>query len=728
MAVPKTQSSINTRSPKQSASSRKDLTFLLEIGTEELPSAFLPVALKELEGLGTAMFESNRLRVDSIQTLGTPRRLALFVKEVEPKQAPLIEAVFGPPKAAAFDLAGNPTKAAEGFAKSQGVAVDQLAIKETPKGLYVCVEKHQPGQPAKRVLAEVVPQMLAKFHFPKAMRWNASRVRFARPVRWIVAMLGKDPLSFEFAGIRSGQETWGHRFPKKRTRTPGAGLKILQASHYLATMTKAGVMVDPQERRECIQAQVSKLAKSAKGEIDPETRQELIEAAVYGVEAPWAILGAFHPDFLSVPKPVLISSMKEHQGFFSLIDREGQLLPKFIAVTNMPWGDSKLMTKGNERVLAARLKDAQHFFREDVKRPLEKRVADLQNIVFHQKLGTMYQKVERIRALVGWLADSLGHPEVKTECERAAWLSKADLTTGMVGEFPTLQGVMGEEYARQAQEPKTVCQAIGSHYFPRFPDDRLPDTFPGVLVALADRCDSIASFFSVGLVPTGSEDPLGLRRAAYGLVRLVSERKLRLNMVQAMARCVESLSAQGVSLQTADPVQESMAFIIDRLKFFAKQNVNLREDVMEAVVRVRKDEYCDIFDLLTRMRALQAMTLQSDFEPLMTGFKRAHRIVEKEEWRETSVDPDRFVHESEYAVFKTLGAAQRTVREAVAQQNYDQALLSLLNLKVPIDEFFESVLVNDDNPEIRANRLSLLTVIDRLFLQLADFSCMPSSG
>ncbi|MDR4494912.1 MAG: glycine--tRNA ligase subunit beta [Nitrospirales bacterium] len=728
MAVRKPASPNKRRPQKQSSVPKQESTFLLEVGIEELPSAFLPVALQDLERLAQEMFENCRLRVASFQAFGTPRRLALMVQGVDLKQASLVEEVFGPPKTAAFDPSGKPTKAAEGFAKSQGVPVDSLIVKETAKGLYVCIEKYQKGQPAKRVLADAIPQLLGKVHFPKAMRWNASQVRFARPVRWIIAMLGKEALSFEFAGIRSGQRTWGHRYPRNKTRTAGAGLKIPQASRYLDTMIKAGVVVDPQERRKLVDAQVNKLARSAKGDIDPETRQELIEAAVCGVESPHAIMGTFHPEFLSIPKPVLISSMKEHQGFFSLIDQQGRLLPKFIAVTNMPWGNIRLMTKGNERVLAARLKDAQHFFREDVKRPLEERVTDLHHIVFHQKVGTVYQKVERVKTLVGWLAERVGRPELKAECERAAWLCKADLTTGMVDEFPTLQGVMGEEYARYAREPLAVCQAIGSQYFPRFPDDRLPASLPGVLLALVDRCDSLASFFSVGMVPTGSEDPLGLRRAAYGLVRLVTETPLRLNMVEVFARCLEELRIQGVAVKTADPVQESVAFIIDRFRFFAKQSLNLRDEVMESVTHLRQADHCDLFDLFIRMRALQSMALRTDFEPLMTGFKRAHRIVEKEQWVETSVDPDRFVHESEHTVLHALGFVRRTVAEAIALQEYEKALQALLELKLPIDQFFEAVLVNDDDPQVRANRLSLLKVIDQVFLQLADFSCLPSSG
>jgi len=739
MTIRKNPSPNKKRSPKHSSVPKKYLTFFLEIGTEELPSAFLPMALHDLEFFlapeifdipGMEIFDGPRLKADSLKTYGTPRRMALVVEGVQPKQDSRVDKVFGPPKSAAFDSAGKPTKAAEGFAKSQGVPVDQLKSADTPKGQYVYAQKSQTGQPAKRVLEDAIPKLLAQLHFPKAMRWNASRVRFARPIRWIVAMLGKEVLSFEYAGLRSGQQTWGHRFPQKKTRNAASGLKIPHASQYLNTMTKAGVMVDPKERRKCIEAQVGKLAKSAKAQIDPDTHKELIETAVYSVESPQAIMGSFHSEFLSIPKPVLISSMKEHQGFFSLIDQEGRLLPKFIAVTNLPWGDTKLMTKGNERVLTARLKDAQHFFREDAKRSLEERVADLHQIVFHQRLGTVYQKVVRVKGLVGWLADSLGRPELKAECERAAWLSKSDLTTGMVGEFPTLQGVMGEEYARQAHESPAVCQAIGSQYFPRFPDDRLPATLPGVLLALAERCDAIAAFFTVGMVPTGSEDPLGLRRAAYGLVRLVTEKHLRINMVQVFTQCVECLSAQGVPLKTANPVQESVAFIIDRLKFFAWQSkpLQLRTDVMEAVTQVRQADHCDVYDLLNRMQALQAMVHQPDFDLLMIGFKRAHRIVEKEQWTDMQVVPERFLHESEQQLSQALVVAQQHVRDSVNDRNYGKALQSLLELKSPIDEFFGAVMVNDPDHQTRANRLSLLKAVDDLFLTVADFSRIQTTA
>jgi glycyl-tRNA synthetase beta chain len=379
-------------------------------------------------------------------------------------------------------------------------------------------------------------------------------------------------------------------------------------------------------------------------------------------------------------------------------------------------------------VLSARLKDAQYFFQEDEKLPLHERVTALDGVTFHKKLGTMRQKVERVRDLAGWLSTTLDRDDIKDVCERAALLSKADLTTGMVGEFPTLQGVMGEEYARHDGESHDVCQAIGEQYLPRFPDDQLPVSLPGMLVACADRCDSIASFFSVGMAPSGSEDPLGLRRAAYGLVRIVNETSLRLNLVEVFEYMLQILTKQGVGQGTPSTATEIIGFIIDRLRFYGRTTLGLREDVMEAVTRARPQNTADLADLVSRMRALQGIVSQPDFETLMIGFKRAHRIVEKEAWNRTDVMSERLSHGSEQRLYQILSRSQQAVTNLTAKQEYGEALEVLLAFKSPIDEFFAAVLVNDPDPSIRENRLSLLTAIDRLFLTLADFSCIHTTG
>lgn len=728
MAPPK-----KSRTKAQGSSSRKpgvsSLPFLLEIGTEEIPTKFLPQALQDLAGLGQQLLNECRLDYQQIRTVGTARRLALLVDGAQTQQSSLTQEIIGPPKSAAFDASGSPTKAAHGFANSQGVAIDQLTIKDTPKGLYLAVQKHERGQSAKKVLALTLPGYLGKLTFPKAMRWNSSQAKFSRPIRWIVALLGHQALQVDFAGIRSGGVTWGHRYYRTKGKKAGLGVPLTNAATYVATLKKFGVLVDPDERRAEIIRQLAGLTKSAKGQVEADHRHELIEEAVWGVEYPHAIIGKFSDEFLALPKPVLISSMKEHQGFFSLVGKDDRLLSKFIAVTNTPWGNTPLITKGNERVLSARLKDAQYFFQEDEKLPLHDRVTALDGVTFHKKLGTMRQKVERVRDLAGWLSTTLDRDDIKDVCERAALLSKADLTTGMVGEFPTLQGVMGEEYARHDGESQDVCQAIGEQYLPRFPDDQLPVSLPGMLVACADRCDSIVAFFAAGMSPSGSEDPLGLRRAAYGLVRIVTETPLRLNVVSLVERALKILDGQGGPIRgTHQNLSEVVVFILDRLRFYGRTTLGLREDVMEAVTRARPQNTADLADLVSRMQALQGIAHQPDFETLMIGFKRAHRIVEKEAWNRTDVMPERLSHDSEQRLYQVLAGSQQALSNLTAKQEYGEALEVLLAFKSPIDEFFAAVLVNDPDPSIRENRLSLLTAIDRLFLTLADFSCIHTTG
>ncbi len=724
--IKKTQTKLKTPSTKKPKVT--SLPLLVEIGTEEIPTTFLPQALEDLAALGQELLDECRLSYHEIRTVGTCRRLVLLVDGVQTQQASLKQEIVGPPKSAAFDASGLPTKAAQGFAKSQGVSVEQLTFKETPKGLYLAVNKHERGKSAKQILASSLPEYLAKLTFPKAMRWNASQAKFARPIRWMVVLLGQHVLKIEFAGIVSGGVTWGHRFYKRKGKKPGQAVLLTNASTYTTTMSKLGVLVDPDERRVSIQSQIARLAKLGKGQIDPVHREELTEEAVWGVEYPHAILGIFHKEFLALPDPVLMSSMKEHQGFLSLVGKEGTLLPKFVAVTNTPWGNTTLITKGNERVLSARLKDAQYFLQEDEKKPLHERVAALDGVMFHHKLGTMRQKVERIQDLTAWMATTLGRDDLKDVCQRAALLSKADLTTGMVGEFPNLQGVMGEEYARHDGERPEVSQAISEHYLPRFPDDNLPASLPGMLVACADRADSIASFFVVGMRPSGSEDPLGLRRAAYGLVRIISETNLQLNVFDVFEQMVQILAKQGVGHGGPTTVTEIMEFVIDRLRFYGRNTMGLQDDVMEAVTRVRPKNAADLGDLLSRMRALQVIVNQPDFEPLMIGFKRAHRIVEKESWNQMTVSVEQFQHDSEQQLFSLYNKLRREVTDCVADQEYAGALQLLLTFKSPIDEFFAAVLVNDPDHLIRENRLSLLTAIDHLFLSIADFSCLQSSG
>jgi glycyl-tRNA synthetase beta chain len=417
---------------------------LLEIGTEELPYQFVGAALHALRHAAETLLAEQRLSYGTLRTLGTPRRLVLLVEGLASRQAPAVKETMGPSKAVAFDQSGQPTKAAIGFAASQGVSVQALEIRTTPKGEYVFAVKEEKGQATHSVLTEVLSPLLGKLSFPKAMHWNETGVRFARPIRWLVALCDGKVLPIQFASIRAGNVSLGHRVLSAEA-AKRRGFTVKSIAQYLKEAERQGVIVDQAKRREMILEQLDQLAKSARGRLHQD--EELLEQAVYMVEYPHTIVGSFKPHYLSLPKEVLMTSMKEHQGYFALVDQKGGLLPNFLAVTNMKLPNMQLIREGNERVLAARLADARFFFEEDRKVPLAERAKKLSQVTFHQKLGTMAQKQERVRKLAGLAASLLapGNEEVRRNCERAAGLCKADLITGMVGEFPELQGIMGSE-------------------------------------------------------------------------------------------------------------------------------------------------------------------------------------------------------------------------------------------------------------------------------------------
>jgi len=470
-----------------------------------------------------------------------------------------------PPKSVAYDDRGQPSQAGKGFAKSQEISVDQLQIRETPKGVYVCAIKREEGQQTPVVLQQNLSGLIQQLSFPKSMRWNSSKMRFARPIRWIVALYGSRPIKFEIAGFSSGVRTWGHRFLHTSRLRGNKGEEVKQASSYFSTVKRLGIVGDPGERRKIIQTQIEELAKSVKGRIYGGNKEELLEQAVYSVECPQAILGKFDPEYLALPPEVLITSMREHQGFFSLVGRDGGLQPRFVAVTNMKIPKMDLIRVGNERVLAARLKDAQYFFHEDRRQKLVDRVSKLKEVVFHKRLGTVYQKTDRVRELVASIAQINGRDDLKEACEKAATLAKADLLTGMVGEFPSLQGIMGREYARHDGESQNVYVAIEEHYLPRSPEDAIPQTHTGTFLALADRIDTLTAFFKTGMIPSGSEDPFGLRRMAFGIVRILLERKLIMNLTPLTVRSERLLESQGVEGGSSGSVQEALIdFLMER--------------------------------------------------------------------------------------------------------------------------------------------------------------------
>jgi glycyl-tRNA synthetase beta chain len=700
---------------------------LLEIGTEELPYQFVAPAMRALQQSAETLLKDLRLTYGNVRTLGTPRRLVLLIEGLARQQASAVKEAMGPSKSVAFDQNGQPTRAAVGFAAGQGIPVEDLQVRQTPKGEYLFAVKQEKGQPVAAVLLQALPQLLGKLSFPKAMHWNQTGVRFARPVRWLVALCGGKVLPIHFATIKAGNLSHGHRVLGAKVSSP-KGFAVTSIAHYLKETERHGVIVDQERRRAMILDQLASLAQSARGHLHQD--DDLLEQAVYMVESPLTILGSFKPHYLSLPKEILMTSMKEHQGYFSLVDQKGGLLPNFLAVTNMKLSNMQLIREGNERVLAARLADAKFFFDEDRKTSLIDRVPKQLAVTFHQKLGSLHQKTQRVVAMAAHVAGQLGDDRLVQESRRAAELSKADLLTGIVGEFPTLQGLMGGEYAKHDGESPVVSAAIREQYMPRAMEGELPESLAGKVLSLADRLDSIAGFFLVGLVPSGSEDPFALRRHATAIVRIVIEGQLRLDLAQAVRAAQDVLSGQHVvaAPQSGKGAPDVIGFLFERVRFYGKSAHQLRDDVMDAVLKSADRQAIDLTDLFDRMKALQQITVRAEFDPLIVGFKRAHRLTEKEQWDRKPVESGLFREGAESALHQTVQSSQQEYAAAMRDGQYGQALDVLVRMKGPIDDFFNAVMVNADDPAVRGNRLSLLKSVDDLFMSFADFSQIMVQG
>lgn len=697
---------------------------LLEIGTEELPYQFIAPTLESLKEQGARLLSEARLTFASVGSFGTPRRLVFVVNGLALRQAAVVKEAMGPSKAVAFDPAGQPTKAAVGFAAGQGVPVESLQVRQTPKGEYLCAVKQDPGQPTKSLLPSILAQLINALSFPKAMKWNEAGVRFARPVRWLTALFAGAVVPVEAAGIVAGNRTYGHRVMGR-----GKPITVRDFKTFRQELERHGVLVDPEHRRRVIEEQLDRLC--AKAGVGLNADDALLDQAVYTTEWPWAVTGDFRPEYLAVPAEILMTSMKEHQGFFSVRDkRSGTLAPHFIAVANIQLKDMSLIRAGNERVLAARLADAKFFFDEDRKLSLEARAKKLSGVTFHQKLGTMAQKQERVTMLAGVISELVHPPQerLKPTCERAGALCKADLLTGIVGEFPELQGIMGGEYARHDGESAAVSQAIREQYLPRSLEGELPKTLEGQVLSLADRLDSLAAFFHVGIVPTGSEDPFALRRHATAIVRILLEGGSFVNFGRAVQKAQTIVAVAGFkAAQGGDAQQRLVDFLFERLRHYGRTLHGLRDDVMTAVLKVADRQALNLRDLVQRMTALQKMTARAEFDPLIIGFKRAHRLVDKEEWARGAIDPERFQHPAEGRLHACLQERQRMASHIEAGR-YEEALEILVGLKPAIDAFFDAVMVNAEDQTIRGNRLSLLKEVDSVFMSFADFSQIVVQG
>ncbi len=680
---------------------------LLEIGTEEIPSGFIPQALADLESLAKRELEGSRIDFKGVRTLGTPRRLVLVIESVSEKQNDIEQRRLGPSKQAAFDSKGKPTKAALGFAKSQSVPVESLELVETEKGTYVGALKKEPGKPTIEILVSLLPKLILSIPFQKSMRWADVPVRFARPIHWILALLGGEVIPFELGNIRSKNLTYGHRFMHPDP------VQVKDFHSFLQGTKDSFVLVDPAERKKRIEEMMARVAVTVSGRIVGD--EELLEEVNFLVEYPVVLCGDFDQEFLSLPREVIIHSMKEHQRYFPVVDDSGRLLPHFVFVSNIAPKDPQVVVRGNERVLKARLSDAAYFFHDDLKVPLERRVEQLKKVVFQAKLGTSYEKMMRFKELALFICERID-PKLKEPVKRTSYLCKADLVTGMVGEFPKLQGIVGREYARLSGERPEVSEAIYEHYLPGFAGDRLPSGPVGDIVSMADRLDTIVGCFGVGLVPTGTADPFGLRRHALGVIRIILEKGYPLSLA---ALIEESESLLKGKMERSQPEVKKDVLDFFRVRY---QNFLLDKgypfDVIDASISTSFDE---LLDVQHRIDALREAKEWQDFQSIMIGCKRAMNILKGASYRK-DVNPLLFTESAEKSLFQAFVKTKDRIGGHLQERDYHSTLLEMTQMKKPIDDFFDQVMVMVEDEAIRNNRLALLDAIGQLFLRVADFS------
>ncbi len=678
---------------------------LFEIGTEEIPSGYIPPALEDLKAAAGRLLQEQRLAFAGIQTLATPRRLTLFVDGLAEKQADARREVIGPTRAVAFDAERRPTRAAEGFARAQGVPVERLEIRTLDRGEYVVAVQEEKGARTPEVLTTLLPRLLTTLSFPKFMRWGDGTFRFVRPIRWLLCIYGGRVVPITVEDLKADAKTFGHRFLSPR------GIRVRSFQEYLEKLEEKSVIVDPARRRELVRSLAIEAAATVKGQ--PVLDDELVETVTHLVEFPTVVCGSFKREYLDLPRDVIITPMRKHQRYFPVVDAAGNLLPHFVAISNMRARDMELIRQGNERVLRARLNDAEFFYRDDRKVPLADRVPALRHIIFQEKLGTVYDKVERVRGLAGLIAERVD-ASCRAVAERAAQLCKADLVTTMVKEFPNLQGTMGREYARLSGEPSEVCQAIEEHYLPRFAGDRLAESNAGAVVAVADRLDSIVGCFGVGLMPTGSEDPYALRRAALGVVQTILHRGFRASLGDLVDRARAGFPSLGRDVEKIR--RDVQDFLRGRIQMVLVDR-GWPTDVVEAVLAAGAD---DVVDAARRAEALAAMRREADFGELSVAFKRVVGIIPK--GFDRPVDAARLVEGAERALYAQAVALKAEVEGRVAANDYLGALQRIAALKPMVDMFFEEILVIGPDEALTQNRFALLKVVWDLFARIADLT------
>jgi len=685
----------------------KHADLVVELGTEEIPAGMLAGATRQLAERLQQGLSAARLSAGAPTLWYTPRRMIVGLPDVPVRQEDLLETILGPPRRVAFDAEGRPTRAAQAFADKSGVPLAGIRITETPKGEYLSLVSRRKGEPTHTILRRLLPEAIAGIEFPKSMVWTADKFRFARPLRWIVALFAGTVVRFTLAEVNSSRYTSGHRFTGK-SRIAVSDLVSLRDS-----LGDNGVLVDPQERERLIRAGLESAAAAAGGH--PLTDEDLLETVVNLQENPSVVCGGFDPRFLGLPQEILVTVMKEHQKYFSVVDGDGRLLPAFLAVINLPGDSGGIIRRGHERVLRARFADAEFFWTSDRRTPLAAREAALKQVVFQQKLGTYFDKTQRVAALVPRVAEAAGCAGETPALLTAAHLLKCDLVTEMVKEFTDLQGVVGGLYARAEGYPEIVWRAVYEQYQPKSSSAAAPATVTAAVLALADRLDTVCGCFSAGLIPTGSKDPFAVRRAGNGIIKILVDHRLDVSLARLVSWSLEGLSAAGEETRS-----ELRRFFEGRLRFLFEEQ-GYAYDCINAALAVGADRPVDAAE---RVRALQEMRAEADFQALASNFKRVMNILAQSEMPAGGPDEALLTEAAEIDLWQSYLRVQPGIEAARRERRYAECLRLMASLRAAVDAFFTQVLVMAEDPQVRRNRLALLGRLSEMFLTLADISQM----
>ena len=690
---------------------------VLEIGTEEIPAQYMENALKDLNRLAKKYLEESRIKYKEIKVYGTPRRLILFIFHIKEKQEDIFQKIKGPAYSIAYNKDSQPQKPALKFAQSQGVNAKDLIVEDTKKGKYIFASKSIIGQPTIDILSQIFSKIIKSMQFPKSMRWKEESLRFIRPIRWILALYGKEIIRFNLDGLNSENITYGHRLlaPKK--------IKTSSTQEYFRKIEKNYVIIDPQIRENIVKTDIKQIIKEINGKKIINEKQ--LKEIVYLVEYPNAILGKYDKKYLELPKDVLTVVMEKHQKYFPVFKNKDELLPLFIVIINNSMKYASKIKEGNENVLRARLEDAKFFYQEDQKISLEKRVDKLKNVIFRGNLGNLFNKTKRLELLCDYIADVLQiKQKMKKDLLRAAHLCKTDLVTEMVKEFPELQGIMGKEYAVLSNEKKEVAEAIFEHYLPRFSGDMVPRTKSGMILGIADKIDNIIGCFLTGLTPTGSQDPYGLRRQSRGKIAIILKNNLKISLKDIILKSL-SIYKESVSLELKIDENE----IVSQILYFFKQRVKnifledgIHYDVIDAVLAIENSG--DVVDIKHRIETIEEFYNQPIFGKMLNSSNRVLNLSKNSE----KVEINKFLlkEKAELNLYNNYEDIYPRIKKLIYNKDYNKTFKLLGDLCEPVDEFFDQVLVMDKDKDIRKNRIALIKKIGILFNQVADLSKIVS--